>query len=178
MRNFSTHTALTGLIAGICLLLLTGCGKDDPSDGSRINVGNALPSFRVELTDGTAVTAADFSGRGGLICFFNTGCTDCRMELPALQSVREGWSREADAPIFLLIARAQTDPDIAAYWSMQHYTMPYAPQADRSVFDLFAESGIPRIYIVGTDGRVRKLYGETSYPSAEQLLSDIAAIGR
>lgn len=167
------------LLAGM-LIGLGGCVNDKPSEGSIVKVGDPLPSFRVVLNDSTAVSAADFTGRGGLICFFNTGCTDCRMEFPALQGAyeryREMYADDADRPIFLLVARAQTDPDIAAYWSMQGFTMPYAPQTDRAVFELFADSGIPRIYIIGRDGRIRRLYGETSRPSAADLIADLAEI--
>lgn len=156
-------------------VLMVSCVNDDPAGGSRVSVGDALPSFSVEMVDGCTVSSADYLGRGGLLLFFNTGCADCRMEFGAVQTAydRTRTGDAATAPLFVCIAREETDPDIAAYWQLQHLTLPYSPQADRSIYSLFADRDIPRIYIVGRDGCIRNLYGPDSRPSADRLVSDL-----
>ena len=161
-------------------LLCAGCsGNDGPESGSLIQPGDAMPQISVALADGTVVTTAGFEGRGGLLMFFNTGCADCRMELPAVQTAYRACcgdssgDAEADTPLFLCVARRQTDPDIAAYWRQQGLTLPYSPQADADVYHRFAESGIPRIYIVGGDLKVRRIYGPESRPTASGLVEDL-----
>jgi hypothetical protein len=47
--------------------------------------------------------------------------------------------------------------------------MPYSPQRGRDVYNLFARSIIPRIYVCSKDGVVRFVYGDSLMPSFVQL---------
>ena len=176
----SRHTALACIIMIMTLLTLTAaCTQDDdPKKDSKVQTGDLIPTFSITMSDGRTLTDSDFSGRGGLILFFSTGCPDCRMELPSVQGAYDAFldTPEDIRPLFVCIARGQTDPDIAAYWSLAGLSLPYSEQSDRSVYNLFATSGIPRIYIVGPDMRVRTLYSDTSRPSAATLVSDLSSL--
>lgn len=177
MKRQLWHTLLIGI-----LVLTARCADDDPKEGSRVHEGDRIPAFTVSMSDGSTVSDSNFAGRGGLILFFNTGCADCRMELPAVQQAYEafyGNDAEIDddcgKPLFLCVARGQTDPDIAAYWQMENISLPYSPQADNHIYTLFADSGIPRIYIIDADLRVCRIYDDKSRPTAEKLVADLTA---
>jgi hypothetical protein len=54
--------------------------------------------------------------------------------------------------------------------------MPYSPQADRSVFQLFAYTGIPRIYISSPDGVVRYVHDDMDMPSFLTLVTEMESM--
>ncbi len=166
----------------LILWLAPGC-INEPDRGSIVRDGQQVPDFSVTLNDGTVADNETLRGRGGLILFFSTGCADCRMELPEVNQAYRMMYGEAGqhmengtTPLFICIARAQTDPDIAAYWKLQDFTLPYSPQPDRKIYSLFAEQGIPRIYIVSRDLMIRKQYGDTGRPTAQQLFEDLSGL--
>lgn len=132
-------------------MAVTGCVNDDePVQGeSLVNVGDEVPSFTVTLSDGSQfVSPCDFAARPlTRLLFFNTTCADCRREFERLKS-------QPDTDNIICISRAESADDVAAYWQANGLTFVYAAVADRSVYSLFATSGIPRIYTVDAGGRI------------------------
>ncbi|MCM1441511.1 MAG: redoxin domain-containing protein [Roseburia sp.] len=125
---------------------LAACVNDKEADEPvwSLREGDPLPEFTVTMNDGTVWTTRDLWGYESVIVFFNTECADCRRELPAIQleyyeSVRRGIP-------YLLISREEDPEHIATYWKNHGLTMPYSAQRDRRIYNLFANSGIPRIY--------------------------------
>ncbi len=53
--------------------------------------------------------------------------------------------RDSDC-FFVCISREEGEASVKAYWEENGFTMPYSAQTDRSVYNLFASSGIPRRY--------------------------------
>ena len=76
---------LLWLSLAVCIFM--GCHYDDSSDtggGSIVSVGDEVPAFMLTGDDGETVSAASLKGRLYLLTFFDTGCPDCRKELPVL----------------------------------------------------------------------------------------------
>lgn len=146
------------LTAAFALLavIAAGCVNDDePVQGeSLVNVGDEVPSFTVTLSDGSQfVSPRDFAGRQlTRLLFFNTTCNDCRRELEHLKG-------QPDTDNIICISRAESEGDIEAYWKANGLSFVYAAVPDRSVYSLFATSGIPRIYTVDSRGKVLKTEG-------------------
>lgn len=157
----------------IILVLLTSCVYDNsPESNNGIVAGDTLPAFEVTLNNGLKLSDGDFSAAKGVIIFFNTDCKDCRRELPELQKAYEKTNEES---LWIAIARAESDESIAKFWKDNDITIPYSPQPDRKVYDLFSSSGIPRLYI--TDGiTVRLSYGPDNIPSSDVIADEITAI--
>ena len=59
-----------------------------------VTVGDALPQFSVQLSDGGVFDTATLGGRPSLIIFFNTTCPDCQRTLPEVQEVYETYKSE------------------------------------------------------------------------------------
>jgi hypothetical protein len=53
------------------------------------------------------------------------------------------------------IAREEQQENIAAFWQERHLSIPYSPQKDRRIFNLFATQSIPRAYICSVEGIVQ-----------------------
>lgn len=153
-------------------LVSTGCVKDEP-DAWSLGPGDSVPDFTVTLHDGSSWSSTSMRGRGAVLVFFNTGCADCRRELPQVQAAYEECAAKGMPVDFICIAREQTAADISGWWDSHGLTMPYSPQLDRALYNLFAAVGIPRIYVVGPRGVIISAYGPDSAPDSAILLDAI-----
>ena len=111
----------------------------------------------VDVIDGPTRTLFNTNSLQGstVIIFFNTGCKDCQRELPELNAY---YLRHRDEPGFRMvaIAREESEESISAYWLEHGLSIPYSPQTDRRIYNLFATSIIPRIYFC-SDGIVTRI---------------------
>lgn len=153
-----------------------GCINDDePKDGPTLTVGDHLPEFSVTLNNGEIISPQTLEGKISVIVFFNTGCGDCRQELPVIQQLWNQYKDDSEV-VIALIAREETEPEIEAYWNENNLTMPFSPQENRNVYSLFAPSVIPRVYISNQELIITASYGDTDMPSLERLISDIESL--
>lgn len=138
---------------------MAGCVVDEPGDDSDntdlVGVGDRLPSFSVEIVDGTGryTFSSDALAGPTVIVFFNTGCSDCQRELPVLNDY---YLQHRSDPGFQMvaIAREETEESIQAFWQAHGLSIPYSPQSDRHVYNLFATVTIPRVYFCSPTGLV------------------------
>lgn len=155
---------------------LSVCGclsekHEEPADSLRIHVGDALPLFSAVTLTGDTVSSASFRGCVSVITFFSTKCGDCRLTLPELQKAYV--SLEGQDVRFLCIARDEQADVVAPFWSDNTLTMPCSPQPDRRLYELFATSVVPRIFIADTSRTVRFLHDDTLLPDAETIVSEV-----
>lgn len=125
-----------------------------------------MPAFTLQSADGSTITPSSLKGQVYLITFFHTGCPDCQQELPIIQQLYDDWH---ESVTFLTIARNEKEEEIRSYWDANSLTMPFFAQDDATLYHLFANSGIPRIYLVNRKGIVIATYDDTTMPSYEQL---------
>lgn len=132
----------------VSVLAATACIKDEPEDVWSLQVGDKVPDFSVTLNDGRIVTTESLKGKYSVIIFFNTTCVDCRRELPELQKEYERNLAEDKCVEYICISREEDAASVEAFWQGNALTMPYSVQTGRSIYNLFASSGIPRIYYI------------------------------
>ncbi len=132
-------------------------GAGDGKGDEIVAAGEALPDFSVSLLDGTEVAASSLKGKAAVVVFFNTGCIDCRRELPVLQELYTEFGKDVT---FLCISREEGAESVAAYWKEHSLTLPVSSQKDRAVYSLFARRTIPRVYVCDTGGMVSKVFVE------------------
>lgn len=119
-------------------------------------VGDKIPAFSILLNNGQMLTETDLKGTVSILAFFNTGCSDCRRELPHLQKISE---RFPDVNI-ICISRAETEESIKSFWADKQLTLPYSAQPDRQVYDAFGAKGLPKLYLVNKDHVICCTYAE------------------
>lgn len=161
---------LLSILIAVCACAVS-CHQDGDSsaDGNQeVAVGDSLPAFRVRLMDGSWVSRDSLIGHRSVVCFFNTGCPDCRQELPMVDSLFRSHGTKADVRI-VAIAREEEAETIWDFWDTKGLTLPFSAQTDRTVYSLFAKSRIPRIYMSDTDGIVRFLHDDQTMPDIQQL---------
>lgn len=144
--------------------------EEDEGPEWSVGVGDTVPRFSVSVSDGRTVSTGDLEGKRSLIAFFNTTCPDCRRELPVLQQAYDCVKTRKDVE-FLCIARSEDATPIASYWAEAGLTMPYSPQPDRRIYDKFASTGIPRIYIVDEELHIAASYAPEAIPPAQTLVA-------
>lgn len=169
----------------LVFVLFVSCINEQPTGGADLHVGDSLPVFEVVMNDGSAVNNATLQGVPALIVFFNTGCPDCRQELPVIEQFyllqeqakkqmpsfedASGRRVEGESVKVVCISREQTEEEVAAYWYAKGFTMLYSAQSDRSVYELFAQSRIPRVYAVNEKGIIIAMWDDTDMPTLEDL---------
>ncbi len=163
---------MTYLIFAAMMVAVAGCVKE--GSGRNLEVGDEVPGFEVVMSDGSVVTDESLRGNVSLIMFFHTGCPDCREELPVVQRIYDEYASKG--VVFAVVGRAESREVVEAYWEENGLEMPYSAQEDRSVYEKFAKTRIPRIYINDRDGIVRYIYTDDPVPGYSDLKSALESL--
>lgn len=155
------------------VLSLTSCIKEKQT-GADLSVGDRIPDFTVEVSDRTTLTGALLREGVSLIMFFTTECPDCQETLPVVQTLYNEYIGQGVK--FALISREQSEDSISSYWLSQGFTMPYSAQSDRTIYELFARSRVPRVYIC-RDGVIKYIFTDKpSIPTYELLSASLEEV--
>lgn len=139
-------------------------------------VGDYLPDFEVMMNDGTLVSDDILSEEVSIVMFFHTSCPDCQQTLPRMQQIYDEFASQG--VLFALISREEASVDIEAYFNQKSLKMPYSAQNDRKVYEKFAQTRIPRVYICGKGGIIRYVFTDDPLPSYSELKSSVENVIR
>ena len=153
----------------LLVLCIVSCIKDDEPAQRDLEVGDSIPDFTVLMNDGTTVTGTSLRKGVSIVMFFHTGCPDCQNTLPSVQQIYDEYSNEVS---FALISREQGNDEVKLYWDNKGYTMPYSAQTSRNVYNLFATTRVPRVYIC-KDGIIKFMYDDDPIPSYSDLKGNL-----
>lgn len=151
-------------------ILVTSCVYEGLNKVEDLDVGDRIPDFSVEMNDGSIVTGEQLREGISLIMFFNTGCPDCAVTLPEVQKIYDEYLSKGVQ--FTLISREDPEATVKLYFSNRNYTMPYSAQSTREIYNLFAYSRIPRVYIC-LDGVIKAVFTDEPNPTFEDMKSAI-----
>lgn len=157
-------------------LFLSSCiqEKEDPLAGANLQIGDKIPLFTVKMNDGSTVSDEKLYGSVSLIVFFHTSCKDCQQLLPVLQQFHESYS---SYPL-VCISRAEKEASIVTYWKKMGFTMPFSAQEDRMVYELFAQVGVPRLYIVDEEGIIREIFTDEALPDLDDIIGALRLLNQ
>lgn len=141
------------------------CISEDIKPNSSISIGDTMPDFSIKLNDGSVLTSASLIGDVSMIVLFNTSCSDCRAELPIIESAQQLTQVKT-----VCISRSESSESVATFWKENNLTLPYSAQPDDKIFKLFATSVIPRIYIFTSEGIVCASFSDNPLPDGQQIV--------
>lgn len=153
----------------LCAVLSAFCSCISDKSTVFVSEGDKLPDFSVVMDNGQVVSNDSLKGSYSLVMFFHTSCGDCRQTLPVIQQAYDTYPEVR----FVLISRAQAADSLQPYWERNGLTMPYSAQSDRKVYEKFATSVIPRIYLCDPKTVVRKAYDDQVSAQALTILDDL-----
>lgn len=153
----------------LLVLSLSSCIKEKQK-GADLGVGDIIPDFTVTMNDGTQVTGALLREGVSVIVFFTTQCGDCRETLPHIQQLYDEYALKGVR--FALISREDTQSNISAYWEGSLFTMPYSAQEDRKIYELFAKTRVPRVYLT-KEGLIKSIYTDSPVPDYDTLYESL-----
>lgn len=154
------------------LFVAVSCIGDMEEGEFELRVGDTLPDFTVLMNNGSTVTGASLRKGVSLVMFFHTSCPDCQNTLPSVQRIYDEFGEKIK---FVLISREQPEDEISVFWNDKGYTMPYSAQNDRAVYNLFATSRVPRIYI-SLNGEIKCFYTDDPIATYSDLLEEFTTI--
>lgn len=164
------------LLISLCMLsILTACIKERQT-GADLKIGDILPDFEVVMNDGSVVTDEILKDKVSVVMFFHTTCPDCQQALPRMQQIYDEYTSKG--VLFTLISREQGKDDIESYFKENGLNMPFSAQNDRKVYEKFAKTRIPRIYINEKGGIIRYIFTDDPVPSYDELKSSLESVIR
>ena len=125
------------------------------------------------MSDKSTFSSQLLSGHRAIVVFFYSACGDCHRYLPKLNRLYEGLRADPEGEFrdvrLICISRADHAERIARYWADAHFSLPYAPETDRRVYDLFGAHRVPTTYIFDEQGVCVATYGDSNAPDESEL---------
>ena len=136
------------------LALPAASSDDDVAKATLTKVGDPAPSFAGTTLGEEAISAAQLKGKVVVLSLFATWCGPCNAELPHVE--KELWQAFRGRGLVVLAAGREEGPDkLRPFAAKLGLTFPLVPDTDRKIFQLFATAYIPRLYVIGADGRIK-----------------------
>lgn len=156
-----SRAAQWGVVAGVVALLAGGTALGARMGGAPapVRVGAPAPAFQAATLDGTAriKTLDDYRGQVVLINLWATWCGPCVVEMPSIQRL---YDRFRDAGL-KVVAVAVDDPGyeqrILDFVRERGLTFEILHEGTGRIEATFQTQGIPATFLIGRDGRIRKL---------------------
>lgn len=121
--------------------------------GALVDIGDVAPDLQVHLSDGKLFDLKQHRGQVVLINFFATWCGPCRVELPLLDRLTQRYNHVS---LFesLAVGRNHNQAEVASHARQLNLTMAVAADPEATMFQRWARAGIPRTYVINTEGVV------------------------
>jgi peroxiredoxin len=128
-----------------------------PADyGFLVRIGQQVPEFSMNLTNGSSVRMSDLRGKVVMLQFTASWCGVCRKEMPHIEN--DIWLKHKDHPGFALFGIDLDEPldKVIKFGKETGISYPLALDPGGRIFYTFAEkgAGVTRNVIVNRNGEI------------------------
>jgi len=169
-RIAALAVALVVVVFGIVLALNVGSDPQADTKQSQL-VGKSAPEFDLPNLAGGRVTLADVAGKSAIVNFWNSWCTPCRQEAPALDAFYEAHKDDSDFAMIGIVRQDETD-SVKAYVEKNGVAWTVALDPGSVAALDFGTRGQPETYAISPGGVVAAAkYGKMSPKELELFLA-------
>lgn len=134
-------------------------------------VGSAAPAFEAETVAGDNVLVPGTNSLPTWLVFNATWCSNCRAEMPDIETVFREYSDRVD---FVSVFVGDSASAVADYGEKLNLTFPQVPDPQSEIGSLYRTLGVPAHYFLDKDGNVVSLYvGALSETGMRERLEQI-----
>ncbi|MBQ2026589.1 MAG: TlpA family protein disulfide reductase, partial [Alistipes sp.] len=145
-----------------------------PEQATIVKDGHKAPDFEVQMFDGSTIKLADLKGKVVLLNFWATWCPPCRAELARVEKdIIERFKGETF--VFIPVSRGEKRETVAAFREKMGYTFPMGLDTESSIYKKYAETYIPRNFLIDKSGKVVKAsvgYDEAEFAELIKLIEE------
>ena len=148
--------------------------RPTPEQATIAKEGMKAPAFEVQMFDGSTIKLADLKGKVVLLNFWATWCPPCRAELTRVEKDIIEKFKGQDF-VFIPVSRGEKRETVAAFREKMGYTFPMGLDSDGSVYAEYAQTYIPRNFLIDKNGKVVKAsvgYDEAEFAELIKLIEE------
>lgn len=168
---------VAGAVAAVLLVVTSGSStgtsaRPTVTGSGPAHQGDPAPVFTGTALDGSHVDLAALRGHPVIVNFFATWCTNCRAEMPLLQST---WQRDRGRGLEVVAIGFHETGDGAAFARSLGVTFPTVLDPASTVGTAYGVTDLPESVFVRADGRVDTVFhgqlsDDTLGPELQTLL--------
>jgi len=133
-------------------LIITGCSTGTNQDPW---IGKPAPDFQFQNLEGQLTSLSDLQGKPVLINFWAVRCPPCRMEMPYLQQVYDGWSGKG--LVFLAINNGESPSQIGEFMQSQGFSFPVLLDTRVNIAQEYNIQYIPTTFFIDKNGIIQDM---------------------
>ncbi len=130
-------------------------------------VGQAASPFTAELLDATRVRVPDVDGRVVVLDFWASWCGPCVKTMPQTLQTIADFPREK--VVLLAVNQLETPDAIREFLAARGWDVPVALDRAGDIGKLFQVDAIPQLVVIGSDGKVARVFAGDRPETQEQL---------
>lgn len=160
------------ILSILSLLLLVSCVNDNDDKKEiyyELTKGDTMPSFTI-MNNKESVTSDNLIGKTVIIIFFHSSCSDCQQAFPDINAIYNTYEASESVHV-MIIARRESRSDVDAFLKANNYSVDYFSDLDGSIYSKFALNTIPRLFLIGKDGKI--VMTQTEYVDKEAVFKTV-----